>query len=97
MEYSLSEPELDSFLAYLRRTLDDYGYRGIRCDRCAHETVHTFAGRLYDPDDKQIGVVALLDPATDTYRANRMSGGMPTSERRFDAMHLAALHIIENR
>lgn len=97
MDYALSETELDTYLAALRRTLDGRGYRGIGCDRCVHETVHTFAGRLYDPDGKQIGVVALTDPAADTYRANRMNRGMPTSERQFDAMHLAVLHIVENR
>jgi hypothetical protein len=81
----------------MRRTLDSRGWHGIRIDRCVHETVHVFAGRMYDPDGKQIGVVALTDPLEDSYRANRMLNGMPTSERHFASMPQAVEHIMYGR
>lgn len=95
--YSLSEAELDQYVAVARLKLDAEGWRGIRVDRCRHATVSELALWLFDANDEQIGVVALLDPFADTYRANRMWGGMPTSERRFDSLRLALLHVVESR
>lgn len=95
--YNLSDSELDAYVAAARFQLDAIGYHGIRVDRCRHETVAELALWIFDASDKQIGAVALLDPAADTYRANRMLGGMPTSERRFDSLRLALLHVVESR
>ena len=52
MEYSLSDAELEAYLAHLRRVTLDHGYKGLTLDRCRHETVHTLSTWVFSPDGK---------------------------------------------
>ena len=94
-EYHLSDAELDAYLAHLQRVTRDNGYHGLTLDRCRHGTVHTLTAWVFNADHKQVGVISLTSPGDDTYKANRMFHGLPTSERHFTSATQAVLHIAE--